>query len=85
MTFFNENESKRFRFVPGISEPATVLDYTGCPLSTRRGFEASLRRFIDCLESGGQSPVPVQDGMRAVELALACYQSAETDGQPVEL
>jgi predicted dehydrogenase len=78
-------DAKRFRFVPGISEPATVYDYTGCELSVRRGFQASLRAFIDSLESGGPSPCSVQDGVRAVELALACYQSAETDGQPVEL
>ncbi len=46
--------------------------------------EAALRAFLDALTRRVPMPVTGVDGLRAVEIADACYASAET-GQPVRL
>lgn len=46
--------------------------------------EAVLRAFLDALQRGTPMPITGVDGLRAVEIADACYASAETGG-PVQL
>lgn len=46
--------------------------------------EAVLRAFLDALARGAPMPVTGLDGQRAVEIADACYESAET-GRKVRL
>jgi predicted dehydrogenase len=38
----------------------------------------ALRDFVGAIEAGTKPPVTAEDGLRAVELADACYRSAET-------
>jgi predicted dehydrogenase len=42
----------------------------------------TLRAFLEALHAGGPPPITVNDGMRAVEIADACYRSA-AEGRPV--
>jgi predicted dehydrogenase len=46
--------------------------------------ESVLRAFLDSLTSGVPMPVTGMDGVRAVEIADACYESAAT-GKPISL
>ncbi|WP_165354458.1 Gfo/Idh/MocA family protein [Nocardioides glacieisoli] len=43
-----------------------------------RGFVAEIRAFLDAVESGGPSPVPAEDGLAALETALAAVESLHT-------
>jgi myo-inositol 2-dehydrogenase/D-chiro-inositol 1-dehydrogenase len=43
-----------------------------------RGFVAEVRAFLDAVESGGPSPVPAEDGLLALEVALAAVESLRT-------
>jgi predicted dehydrogenase len=45
---------------------------------------ATLRAFLDALDRGAPMPITGLDGQRAVEIADACYQSADT-GKTVRL
>lgn len=45
---------------------------------------ATLRAFLDALDRGAPMPITGRDGLRAVEIADACYESAET-GRTVKL
>lgn len=47
-------------------------------------FQKELSHFIECLEKGREPIVTVQDGYKAMEIAFAAKQSAET-GKPVYL
>lgn len=44
-----------------------------------------LRSFVDAIKTGTAPPVTGLDGCRAVELADACYESAEAGGAAVRL
>jgi predicted dehydrogenase len=46
---------------------------------------ATLTAFLEALADGRSMPVTGEDGCRAVELAEACYRSAEAGGRPVTL
>jgi len=64
-----------------ISGRNEILDYPCPPGAT---LIEVLRDFCRAIRSGGPMPVTAEDGLRAVELADACYRSAET-GKPVFL
>ncbi len=53
-----------------MKESATVVD--------------TLQAFLEALRAGEPMPISGLDGQRAVEIADACYESAQT-GQPVTL
>jgi predicted dehydrogenase len=46
---------------------------------------AALAAFLKAVEDGASMPITGEDGCRAVELAEACYQSAQAGGVPVTL
>jgi predicted dehydrogenase len=46
---------------------------------------ATLRAFLHAVEQGTPMPITGEDGCRAVEIAEACYRSAETGGALVTL
>ena len=50
------------------------------PLSQlgNRGFVAEVAAFLDAVGSGGPSPVPAEEGMLALEVALAAEESLRT-------
>lgn len=43
-----------------------------------RGFFAEVHAFLDAIESGGPSPVPAEEGLLALEMALAAIESVQT-------
>ena len=43
-----------------------------------RGFVAEVTAFLDAVETGGPSPVPAEEGMLALEVALAAEESLRT-------
>ena len=43
-----------------------------------RGFDAEIAALLDAVESGGPSPVPAEDGLLALEVALAAAESLIT-------
>jgi len=43
-----------------------------------RGFRAEISAFLDAIESGGPSPVRPEDGLLALEIALAAIESLQT-------
>lgn len=43
-----------------------------------RGFRAEIDAFLDAIESGGPSPVPPDEGLLALEIALAAMESLQT-------
>lgn len=46
---------------------------------------AVLQSFLDALRNNRAMPVTGMDGFRAVEMADACYRSAQSGGAPVRL
>ena len=64
-----------------ISGGNEILDYP-CPSSAT--LIEVLRDFCQAIRTGGPMPVTAEDGLRAVEIADACYRSAQT-GKPVFL
>ena len=54
------------------------------PVEDRPTVVATLRAFLDALDRGAPMPITGLDGQRAVEIADACYQSADT-GKTVRL
>lgn len=56
-----------------------------CPPAPVPTVRETLRAFVEALRRGGPPPITVTDGMRAVEIADACYRSAATGRSvPVE-
>lgn len=45
---------------------------------------ALMERFVDCVQSGKPIPITGQDGLKALQITLAAYESAQR-GQPVSL
>ncbi|MCP9439164.1 MAG: Gfo/Idh/MocA family oxidoreductase [Nitrospira sp.] len=45
----------------------------------------TLRAFLQSITDGSPMPITGEDGCRAVEIADACYRSAELNGAPVSL
>src|SRR5207249_4080982 len=48
------------------------------PVEDQPTVVATLRAFLDALDRGAPMPITGLDGQRAVEIADACYQSADT-------
>jgi len=47
-------------------------------LGLGREHVAQIKAFLDAVESGGPSPVPAEDGLLALEVALAAVESLRT-------
>lgn len=46
---------------------------------------STLKAFLQAVATGAPMPISGEDGCRAVEIADACYQSAEQNGAPVSI
>ncbi|MDH5699850.1 MAG: Gfo/Idh/MocA family oxidoreductase, partial [Nitrospirota bacterium] len=64
-----------------ISSGNKISDYPCPPCAT---LVEVLRDFCQAIRTGSPMPVTAKDGLQAVELADACYRSAQT-GKPVFL
>ena len=72
--------SRRFRWTNSTGEIREEKDY---PPS--RTVLATLTAFLRAIEEGTPMPITGEDGCRAVEIAEACYQSAQAGGTLVTL
>lgn len=54
-------------------------------VSSQPTIVSTLRAYLDALRSGQPLPVTGTDGLKAVQIADACYRSAERDGQLVDV
>ena len=66
--------------VSGILGDGTPLEWTVHPQQT---ILATLRAFVHAIETNSPPPITGRDGCRAVEVADACYRSAELGGASV--
>lgn len=58
-------------------EAETVTeDFREVPMEERLGFQEEDKLFVDAILTNGAPAVTVFDGLRSVQLALACYESA---------
>ena len=55
------------------------------PLSPSQTVLATVTAFLQAVQEGTPMPITGEDGWRAVEIAEACYQSAQLGGAPVTL
>ncbi len=59
-------------------EAETVTeDFRDLPFEERLGFREGDQRFVDAILNGGSPAVTAEDGYRSVDLACACYRSAD--------
>ena len=65
----------------GLDGDTVVEDYRHIPMEERLGFREEDRLFVDAILSRGEAPVTALDGFRSVQLACACYRSAEEKGR----
>ncbi|MGH9660087.1 MAG: Gfo/Idh/MocA family protein, partial [Bryobacteraceae bacterium] len=68
-----EMESLSYRM--SLDAETVTEDFRAVPTEDRLGFREEDRLFIDAILGDGEPPVTATDGLRSVELALACYQS----------
>ena len=61
---------------PGVAVPESPTNVNP--------YQAELQHFLDCLEAGVTPSITPQDGMAAVQIAIAAIESIQT-GQPVKL
>ena len=66
-----------------ISHTGEIREEKECPPS--HTVLATLTTFLRAIKDGTPMPITGEDGCRAVEIAEACYQSAQTGGAPVRV
>ncbi|HVP09854.1 MAG TPA: Gfo/Idh/MocA family oxidoreductase [Phycisphaerae bacterium] len=69
---------RRLRWTSGTGE---IREEKECPPS--QTVLDTLRAFLQAIEEGTPMPITGEDGCRAVEIAEACYQSAQAGGASV--
>jgi len=76
-------EMDRVAVARGLSSPVEWRDYRHLPWEERWGYVTEDRLFLNSIEQGRPAAVTAADGGRAVRMALAVYESAQT-GAPVK-
>lgn len=67
----------------GTDEVQSPRDPVGDDLPLAQdGYDRQLEQFVDCVETGAEPPVSVDDGLQSMRVALAAIESAER-GAPV--
>ena len=69
-----EMESIEYRL--GLDNPTSKEHFANLDVPAKWGFAEGDRLFVDAIEKGGASAVTAYDGLRSVEIACACYESA---------
>lgn len=71
-----------------VAQTKTGEEKPGVPIpqspTLRNPYFQELQHFIDCIETGTKPMITPEDGLRAVEIALAAIESVNT-GKPVNL
>ncbi len=60
----------------GLDKPTMKEHFANLDVPAKWGFAEEDRLFLDAIEKGGKAAVTAYDGLRSVEIARACYQSA---------
>ena len=81
---FATEEMDRILLARGLNTPTEIADYRHLPWEQRWGYVEEDRLFLNAIEQGTPPPVNALDGLRAVEIACAIYESART-GAPVSV
>jgi predicted dehydrogenase len=68
--------------VSGVIDDSPPLEWVVQPQQT---ILATLRAFVHAIETNSPPPITGCDGCRAVEVADACYRSAELGGASVNV
>lgn len=79
LEFDNENVSPIE--IASTSEREPARDPIDEPLE-KDPYRLELEAFVDCVRSGGEPPITIDDGIRSLQIALAALESAEA-GRPV--
>lgn len=77
-------EFDRFRLSTGAREVALTSDFSTMPMQDRWGYAAQDEAFIGAIAGQEAFGADAEDGLQAVRIAAACYESAAT-GNPVQL
>lgn len=72
----NELSSVEFRTESTPSVPTAGIE--------EDGYYRELQSFVDCVQSGNEPPVGIEEGIEAVRISIAAIESAER-GEPVSL
>jgi predicted dehydrogenase len=72
---------RRLRWVTNTDDRQEEQEEMECPPS--QTVLATITAFLRAIEDGTPMPITGEDGCRAVEIADACYQSAQAGGAPV--
>lgn len=61
----------------GLESETATEDFRALPPEEKLGFQQGDRLFVDAILTGGPPPVTALDGYRSVQMACACYRSAD--------
>ncbi|NMO97355.1 Gfo/Idh/MocA family protein [Paenibacillus lemnae] len=79
----NQVQSLDLKTLAGLSKSQDAVQVPSSP-ALHDPYYGEVKHFIECIQSGEEPIVSISDACRAVEVALACKQSAQT-GQPVPM
>lgn len=69
-----EMESIEYRL--GLDKPTSKEHFANLDVPAKWGFAEEDRLFVDAIEGNKKAAVTAYDGLRSVEIACACYESA---------
>jgi myo-inositol 2-dehydrogenase/D-chiro-inositol 1-dehydrogenase len=72
-------EMDRIVLARGLQSPTQIAHYRHLPWEQRWGYVEEDRLFLDSIEKGTPPPVTALDGLRAVQIACAIYESARVE------
>ena len=76
-TTIETQEMDFIRYRVGLDAPTRTEDYRDVAPAIKLGFAEGDRLFVDAILASAAPAVTALDGLRSVELACACYQSAK--------
>lgn len=76
-------EMERVTLSPGVGRASSTRDFFQLPMEDKWGYRAEDAAFVDAILSEERPRVTAEDGLRATELAEACYRSARTEAEVV--
>jgi predicted dehydrogenase len=71
-------EFDRFRYSAGLQDAAVTRDFSLVPREDRWGYAAQDRAFVDAIAGEESFGANAEDGLEAVRIVAACYESAST-------
>lgn len=72
-------EFDRFRYSAGLQDASVAQDFSLLPREDRWGYVAQDKAFVDAVAGEDSPGVYAEDGLEAVRIVAACYESASTN------